>query len=108
MPSMDASSAAPARSSGANAPHDPSTPEGVKAALATMGFTDATMVDVAITKHGADLDACASDLALATEWDSLLDDLAEMGFQNRELNKTLMLRHDGNLKRTVKALVEDE
>jgi len=29
-----------------------------------------------------------------------------MGFKNRELNKTLMLKHGGNIKRTVKDLVE--
>jgi len=86
---------------------DPSTAEGVAHALGAMGFTDHAMVEAALGKHGADLDACASDLAQATEWDSLLDDLAEMGFENRDLNKQLMLRHDGNLKRTVKALVED-
>merc|ERR1719335_149739 len=86
---------------------DTSTPEGVKLALAAMGFSDGALVDVAVGKHGADLEACARDLAAATEWDNLLDDLAEMGFHNRELNKTLMLKHDGNLKRTVKELVED-
>jgi len=86
---------------------DPNSTEGVALALASMGFTDKAMVEAALHKHGADLDACASDLALASEWDSLLDDLAEMGFENRDLNKALMLRHDGNLKRTVKALVED-
>jgi len=86
---------------------DPNTAEGVAQALGAMGFTDSAMVEAVLNKHGADLDACASDLAQASEWDSLLDDLAEMGFENRDLNKALMLRHDGNLKRTVKALVED-
>jgi len=86
---------------------DKTTPEGVKAALGAMGFRDASMVQIVIEKHGADLDACARDLAAATEWDSLLDDLAEMGFEHRDLNRTLLLKHDGNVKRTVKALVED-
>ena len=67
----------------------------------------ASQAEAALAKHGADLDLCASDLAQASEWDSLLEDLAEMGFENRDLNKALMLRHNGNLKRTVKALVED-
>jgi len=77
----------------------------VRAALAAMGFADATLVEIAISKHGTDLKACAADLAAASEWEDALDDLEEMGFANRELNKSLMLRHDGNLKRTVKALV---
>jgi len=87
---------------------DTTTPEGVKLALASMGFTDESMVNIAVNKHGPDLQACARDLvSLTSEWQSLLDDLADMGFANRDLNKTLILQHDGNLKRTVKALVED-
>jgi len=86
---------------------DPSSPEAIKLALTEMGFEDATMIETAIHKNGPDLEACARDLAAATEWDNLLEDLAEMGFANRELNKSLMLQHNGNLKRTVKALVED-
>jgi len=89
------------------APVAVSPAEGVKAGLAAMGFTDATMVDLVLAKHGADLEACARDLAAASEWDHLLDDLAEMGFANRELNKSLMLKHAGNVKRTVRELVED-
>jgi len=78
----------------------------VKASLKAMGFLDDTMIETALAKHGEDLEACATALAAASEWDSLLDDLAEMGFEDRELNKTLMLKNDGNIKRTVKALVE--
>merc|ERR1719198_1092531 len=85
----------------------PVTAEAVKAALGAMGFTDAPLVEAVITKHGADLEACARDLAAASEWDALLDDLAEMGFEDAELNKRLMLKHNGNVKRTVKELVED-
>jgi len=75
--------------------------------LASMGFTDKALVAIVLEKHGADLSACARDLAAATEWESTLDDLAEMGFANRELNKTLLLKHSGNVKRTVRELVED-
>merc|ERR1719235_1375808 len=82
---------------------DTTTPEGVRAALASMGFVDASMVEAALVKHGSDLAACAQDLANVSEWGHLLDDLEEMGFGNRELNKALMLKHDGNVKRTVKA-----
>lgn len=85
----------------------PVTAEAVKAALGAMGFTDTPMVEAVVSKHGADLEACARDLAAASEWDSLLDDLAEMGFEDAELNKRLMLKHNGNVKRTVKELVED-
>ena len=60
-----------------------------------------------IEKHGPDLEACARDLAALTEWDAMLDDLQEMGFGDRSLNKKLMIKHDGSLKRTVKDLVTD-
>jgi len=86
---------------------DPKTPAGVKALLGSMGFTDESLLEVVIQKHGADVEACARDLAAVSEWDNLLDDLAEMGFSNKVLNKTLMLKHSGNIKRTVKELVED-
>jgi len=78
----------------------------IKISLEAMGFTDQAMIATVMAKHGDDVEACARDLAMATEWDSLLDDLAEMGFSNRELNKTLMMKNDGNIKRTVRDLVE--
>merc|ERR1719248_401396 len=78
----------------------------VKATLKSMGFVDDTLVDAVIAKHGEDIDSCASELASASEWVSLLDDLAEMGFADRERNKTLMLKNGGNIKRTVKDLIE--
>jgi len=84
----------------------PSSAVPVREALAAMGFTDQAMVDVVVAKNGDDVEACARDLAVASEWDPLLDDLEEMGFANRELNKSLMLKNDGNMKRTVRDLVE--
>merc|ERR1719248_416314 len=78
----------------------------VKAMLKSMGFLDETLIDAVIAKHGEDIDSCASELATASEWSSLLDALAEMGFEDRERNKTLMLKNGGNIKRTVKDLIE--
>jgi len=80
--------------------------EQVKTMLKSMGFLDETLIDAVIAKHGEDIDSCASELATASEWASLLDDLAEMGFEDRERNKTLMLKNGGNIKRTVKDLIE--
>jgi len=79
---------------------------GVHAELAAMGFVDGALVDAVVAKNGDDVEACARDLAAATEWVHLLDDLEEMGFANRELNASLMLKHAGNMKRTVRDLVE--
>ena len=86
---------------------DPNTPAGVALALKGMGFADSSLIEAAIAKHGCDLAQCAASLAVASEWDQALDDLEEMGFPSRELNKTLMFQNDGNLKRTIKALVEE-
>merc|ERR1719198_2488693 len=86
---------------------DITTIAGVTRELAAMGFTEPGLVETVLDKHGADLNACARDLAMATEWDALVDDLHEMGFANRALNKNLLLKHDGNVKRTVRELVED-
>merc|ERR1719460_111659 len=97
-PSSEQPAAAKNGKEKADAPIDTSTPAGVRAALGAMGFTNGALLDVVLAKHGADLDACARDLAAASEWDSLLDDLMEMGFENRDLNKTLMLKHNGNVK----------
>merc|ERR1719460_1960925 len=78
-PSSEQPAAAKNGKEKADAPIDTSTPAGVRAALGAMGFTDGALLDVV--------------LAAASEWDSLLDDLMEMGFENRDLNKTLMLKH---------------
>lgn len=75
--------------------------------LEAMGFTDKALIEAAIVKHGDDIAACAASLTAINDWDQALDDLEEMGFPSRDLNKVVMLQNDGNLKRTVKALVEE-
>lgn len=80
----------------------------VKASLRSMGFEDEALLSAVLSKHGPSLEDCARGLANATEWLPLLADLEEMGFANTELNKQLMLMHNGSVKRTVKALIEDE
>jgi len=101
-----AAAQASAAASTASAAAGPATKE-VAAELAAMGFAEEELVAQVMEKHGADLEACARDLAALTEWDAMLDDLAEMGFTDRTLNKRLMIKHDGSLKRTVKDLVTD-
>jgi len=86
----------------------PASPvDGVRAQLLAMGFHDETMLEAVLAKHGEDVEACARDLAAASEWEALLGDLCEMGFHDVEKNKVLMLKHAGNIKRTVKELVEE-
>jgi len=77
-----------------------------KGILLSMGFADDSMIDAVIAKNADDIDACVRDLSAAAEWAPLIDDLCEMGFGNVELNKSLLLKHNGNIKRAVKDLVE--
>jgi len=80
--------------------------DAIKAALRSMGFVDEGLLEIVLAKHGAELEPCARDLSAALEWDTMLDDLSEMGFEDRERNKRIMLKHDGNMKRAVRELVE--
>lgn len=72
-----------------------------------MGFADKALIETVIEKNGPDLVSCARDLISLNEWDSMLDELAEMGFEDRHLNKKLMVKNNGSIKRTVKDLVTD-
>ena len=77
------------------------------AALGAMGFTDTEMVQYVVEKNGADLDACARDLAALGGWAEGLTDLLEMGFENTMLNAKLMIKNGGSVKNTVRDLVAD-
>lgn len=77
----------------------------VAAQLGAMGFTDEETVRLVIQRNHAELEACARDLASLSEWEHIVDDLAEMGFEDRSLNMEVLLRHDGSLKGAVKELV---
>jgi next-to-BRCA1 protein 1 len=81
------------------------TPETkVRAELLEMGF-DSELVATVLEKHGADLEACTRALVQLCEWDSMLADLEEMGFEDAALNKKLMVKHNGSVKNTVKDLI---
>mmetsp|Transcript_73196 Transcript_73196/g.122228 ORF Transcript_73196/g.122228 Transcript_73196/m.122228 type:complete len:620 (-) Transcript_73196:486-2345(-) len=83
----------------------PSTLESVAIALATMGFSDESLIKAVVAKNGPELEVCVDELASLSEWDTMLTDLEEMGFTNRTLNCELLLQQGGCLKRTVKELV---
>jgi len=61
---------------------------------------------VVVRQHGDDLDACTRVLSEAREWGGHLNDLVEMGFNDRERNAELLLKNRGNVKRTVRDLIE--
>lgn len=55
--------------------------------------------------HGTDRAAVVRDAQLLNEWEPLLADLHEMGFTDGFENQKAMLKHGGNLKAAVRALV---
>jgi len=80
---------------------------GLAAELAAMGFIDEELVRAVIDKVGPSLEGCLDELASLSEYERLLEDLAEMGFADRTLNKSLLVRHGGCVKKTVKTLVTE-
>jgi next-to-BRCA1 protein 1 len=46
------------------------------------------------------------DLVTASEWDPMLEELEEMGFYDMEMNRRLMFKNKGSVKRVVKELVQ--
>lgn len=86
--------------------------EEVATELMKMGFEpgDVNLViekNVAVQPPTQLLEECTRTLVRLSEWEPLLSDLEEMGFSDRELNKKLMVKNDGSVKRTVKDLVTD-
>jgi len=72
-----------------------------------MGFTDRKLVASVIRKVGLDVDACAHELVSLSEYDTMLSDLEEMGFNDRERNQQLLVENSGSIKKTVKSLIAD-
>jgi len=68
-----------------------------------------------LTAERNEMAASASDTLTATgesavegsidEWDIILDDLAEMGFDNGELNRKALAKHSGSINLAIKELV---
>ena len=78
-----------------------------------MGLDDKELSASVVAKHRraeegtVELGKCVEDLHVLAdlEWDSMLDDLQEMGFEDRSLNKKLLAEAAGSLKQAVKRLV---
>merc|ERR1711966_620014 len=91
-------------------------------ALIQMGFAQSVAQDTVSSAQG-DLEAALeaalahvptipADAVISLTWDSnwnyLLMDLVEMGFENQDANKAAILANEGDLKSTLTALVADE
>jgi len=97
--------------------------QGAVDALIQMGFAQSVAEDTVKSTEG-DLEA-ALEAALVyvpslpaeavvtapawnSDWDTLLMELIDMGFENEDANKAAVVAHKGNLKSTVTALVAQE
>lgn len=91
--------------------------------LQLMGFGPADAIERALLVAGGDLSAAAVALVelgpdskaepepkavWEDEWDSLLDELQEMGFDDNAANKQVLQASSGNLKGAVQKLVQEE
>ncbi|XP_024533376.1 protein NBR1 homolog isoform X2 [Selaginella moellendorffii] len=97
------------------APVTPVTPEASlesqkeKAAVffQTMGFTNKKeLIYELLEKNNNDFHRTLDDLVAAAEWDPILEELQEMGFYDTEMNRKLMIKNGGSVKRVVKELVQ--
>merc|ERR1712063_64761 len=64
------------------------------------GFPDRSLIVSVIKKVGLDVEACAHELVSLSEWDVMLSDLEEMGFNDRERNKELLVENSGSITKT--------
>jgi len=77
-----------------------------------MGF-DPKAIELVLQKHRGIyphtnlLETATRDLVTLSEWDTMLSDLEEMGFADRDLNAQLIVKNNGSVKLTVKDLVAD-
>jgi len=89
------------------------------ATLESMGFFDRALIKSIIARVGLDVEAVSHELVSLAEqadqsfsdkgeeWDAMLSDLEEMGFNDRALNQKLLAENAGSIKKTVKTLVSD-
>lgn len=82
-----------------------SAEEQVTASLESMGFTDPELNAAVFERERGNLEACAGTLLTLSEWSKALGDLKVMGFSDVRRNVDLLLKHDGDIRLTVKELV---
>ena len=58
--------------------------------------------------HEYDLEETVNHLCGVGEWDPILEELKEMGFNDTELNKKLLRKNNGSLKRVDMDLIAVE
>ncbi|KAK9669522.1 hypothetical protein RND81_13G136600 [Saponaria officinalis] len=68
--------------------------------LALIGFKQIDSEKEAFPVNELDLDV--------SEWDSILEELKEMGFEDKDTNKKLLAKNNGSISRVVKDLISEE
>jgi next-to-BRCA1 protein 1 len=75
--------------------------------LASMGFDRSDLVEQVLRKNNGSVNNAALELLKLRAYDNQLNDLDEMGFHDRELNRRLLLQYEGNIKLVVRDLVKE-
>ncbi|KAL3695030.1 hypothetical protein R1sor_008681 [Riccia sorocarpa] len=74
--------------------------------LEAMGFTDRALNVELLKANALDLRKTVDSLCEAEDWAPALTELTEMGFNDSDMNRRLMIKYGGNMKRVVKELVQ--
>ncbi|XP_015170055.1 protein NBR1 homolog [Solanum tuberosum] len=61
-----------------------------------------------LRKNEYHLEQSVDDLYGVAEWDPILEELKEMGFCDKEMNKKLLKKNSGSIKRIVMDLIAGE
>ncbi|KAH9292958.1 hypothetical protein KI387_041855, partial [Taxus chinensis] len=73
-----------------------------------MGFKHKRLNAEVLRKNNYDIQKTLDDLCVADEWDPILEELQEMGFHDTEMNKRLLIKNEGSVKRVVLDLLSAE
>lgn len=78
-------------------------------ALEAMGFGGGrSLLAQVVRNNKGDLAACVTDLSQLQDWDTLLQDLEAMGFEDQDKNRVMLLKHRGSVKGAVRELVRGD
>jgi len=72
-----------------------------------MGFTqDNALLATVAANNDNEIGACVNDLSALADWDTLLNDLEAMGFDDAGRNRTALVKNRGDVRAAVRDLVK--
>ena len=107
LESAAASVGAPAATAGAAASASEDASARAVATLRSMGFTqDNALLATVAANNDNEIGACVNDLSALADWDTLLNDLEAMGFDDAGRNRTALVKNRGDVRAAVRDLVK--